>query len=107
MWLTNRTPIDNWAVRLRPPVSLRGTSVGLEVHALSVVAHAVDEVTGEASRTRLCPDHGEISCWLSLVRAPVRVVYEAGSPGGCSGGAGSCRRFVAPAFASAKAKAGV
>ena len=24
------------------------------------------------------------------LRAPVRVVYEAGSPGGCSGGAGSC-----------------
>jgi hypothetical protein len=31
-------------------------------------------VTGEVSRTRLCPDHGEIFCWLSLVRAPVRVV---------------------------------
>ena len=44
------------------------------------------EVTGEVSRARLCPDHGEIFCRLSLVRAPVRVVYEAGSPGG----AGSC-----------------
>ena len=44
MWSTNRMPIDNSAVRVRPPVSLR---------------------------------------------APVRVVYEAGSPGGCSGGAGS------------------
>ena len=46
----------------------------MEVQALSVVAHAVDEVTGEVSRTRLCPDHGEIFCSLSLVRAPVRVV---------------------------------
>jgi hypothetical protein len=90
MWSTNRMPIDNSAVRVRPPVSLRGTRVGLDVHALSVVAHAVDEVTGEVSRARLCPDHGEIFCWLSLVRAPVRVVYEAGSHGGCSGGAGSC-----------------
>jgi transposase len=84
MWSTNRMPIDNSAMR----VSLRGTSVGLDVHALSVVAHAVDEVTGEVSRARLCPDHGEIFCWLSLVRAPVRVVYGAGSPGGCSGGSG-------------------
>jgi hypothetical protein len=45
---------------------------------------------GEVSRARLCPDLGEIFCWLSLARAPVRVVYETGSPGGCSGGAGSC-----------------
>ena len=62
MWSTNRMPIDNSAVRVRRPVSLRGTSVGLDVHALSVVAHAVDEVTGEVSRARLCPDHGEIFC---------------------------------------------
>jgi hypothetical protein len=77
MWSTNRTPIDN-------------SAVGLDVHALWVVAHAVEELTGEVSRTRLCPDHGKIFCWLSLAQAPVRVVYEAGSPGGCSGGAGSC-----------------
>jgi transposase len=61
MWSTNRTPIDN-------------SAVGLDVHALWVVAHAVDELTGEVSRTRLCADHGEIFCWLSLVRSPVRVV---------------------------------
>jgi transposase len=53
----------------------------LDVHALSVVAHAVDEVTGEVSRARLCPDYGEIMCWLSQLRAPVRVVYEAGPTG--------------------------
>jgi hypothetical protein len=40
---------------------------------------------GEVSRARLCPDHGEIFYWLSLMRAPVRVVYEAGSPGGGAG----------------------
>jgi transposase len=62
-------------------VSVQGTSVGLDVHALSVVAHAVDEVTGEVSRARLCPDYGEIMCWLSQLRAPVRVVYEAGPTG--------------------------
>jgi transposase len=62
-------------------VSVQGTSVGLDVYAVSVVAHAVDEVTGEVSRARLCPDHGEIMCWLSQLRAPVRVVYEAGPTG--------------------------
>ena len=62
-------------------MSVQGTSVGLDVHALSVVAHAVDEVTGEVSRARLCPDYGEIMCWLSQLRAPVRVVYEAGPTG--------------------------
>jgi len=45
-------------------VSFNGTSVGLDVHALSVVAHAFDEETGRVERARLCPDHGEILDWL-------------------------------------------
>lgn len=40
-------------------MSFNGTSVGLDVHALSVVAHDVDEETGRVDRARLCPDHGE------------------------------------------------
>ena len=60
---------------------VQGTSVGLDVHALSVVAHAVDEETGKVARARLCPDHGEILGWLHQLRAPVRVAYEAGSNG--------------------------
>jgi transposase len=62
-------------------VIVQGTSVGLDVHALSVVAHAVDEVTGKVSRARLCPDNVEILGWLSQLRAPVRVAYEAGPTG--------------------------
>jgi hypothetical protein len=50
----------------------------LDVHALSVVAHAVDEETGRVERARLCPDHGEILDWLHRLRGPVRVAYEAG-----------------------------
>jgi transposase len=53
----------------------------LDVHALSVVAHAVDEETGRIERARLCPDHGEILDWLHRLRAPVRVAYEAGPTG--------------------------
>ena len=62
-------------------MSSNGTSVGLDVHALSVVAHAVDEKTGRVERARLCPDHGEILRWLSQLQAPVRVAYEAGPTG--------------------------
>ena len=62
-------------------MSFNGTSVGLDVHALSVVAHAVDEETGRVERARLCPDHGEIVAWLHRLRAPVRVAYEAGPTG--------------------------
>ena len=62
-------------------MSVQGTSVGLDVHALSVVAHAVDEETGKIARARLCPDHGEVLGWLHQLRAPVRVAYEAGPTG--------------------------
>jgi transposase len=62
-------------------VIVQGTSVGLDVHALSVVAHAVDEETGKVARARLCPDHGEVLGWLHQLRAPVRVAYEAGPTG--------------------------
>ena len=60
---------------------VQGTSVGLDVHALSVVAHAIDEETGKIARARLCPDHGEVLAWLHQLRAPVRVTYEAGPTG--------------------------
>jgi transposase len=62
-------------------VIVQGTSVGLDVHALSVVAHAVDEETGKIARARLCPDHGEVLGWLHQLRSPVRVTYEAGPTG--------------------------
>lgn len=62
-------------------MSIQGTSVGLDVHAVSVVAHAVDEETGQVARARLCPDHGEILRWLTELATPVRVAYEAGPTG--------------------------
>ena len=56
-------------------MSFNGTSVGLDVHALSVVAHAVDEESGLVERARLCPDHGEVLKWLGQLRGPLRVAY--------------------------------
>ena len=65
----------------RPPAIVQGTTVRLDVHALSVVAHAVDEETGKIARARLCPDHGDVLGWLHQLRAPVRVTYGAGLDG--------------------------
>jgi hypothetical protein len=40
------------------------TSVGLDVHARSVVAAAIDGVTGELIQTRLTPSREHIRSWL-------------------------------------------
>lgn len=57
------------------------TSVGLDVHARSVVACAIDGESGELHRARLSPDHGEIHRWLQGLEGPVAVAYEAGPTG--------------------------
>lgn len=57
------------------------THVGLDVHALTVVACAIDGQTGEISRARLTPDHAEIREWIKALPGPCRVVYEAGPTG--------------------------
>lgn len=59
----------------------QGTSVGLDVHARSVVAHAIDEETGRIVRDRLTPDYTTVIAWLTALTAPVRVAYEAGPTG--------------------------
>jgi transposase len=55
--------------------------VGLDVHARSVVAAAIDGVTGEFIRTRLTPAHEHVRSWLSDLPGPVAVAYEAGPTG--------------------------
>ena len=57
------------------------TSVGLDVHARSVVGCAIDGVSGEVHRARLCPDVGEVTRWVRGLPGPARVVYEAGPTG--------------------------
>lgn len=56
------------------------TSVGLDVHARSVAAHAMDEVTGEVFTSRLTPG-AEVRDWLGRLPGPVAVLYEAGPTG--------------------------
>ena len=57
------------------------TSIGLDVHARSVVACGLDGDTGEVFQRRLCPDHREVLDWISGLPGPVAVTYEAGPTG--------------------------
>lgn len=57
------------------------TSVGLDVHARSVVACGLDRETGAVVERRLTPDHREIVGWIEGLPGPVAVTYEAGPTG--------------------------
>lgn len=62
-------------------MSFQRTSVGLDVHARSVVAAALDAETGEIRRARLTPAHEDLQRWLRELDGPVAVTYEAGPTG--------------------------
>jgi transposase len=55
--------------------------VGLDVHARSVVASAVDGATGEITERRLTPAHDDVAAWINGLPKPVKVTYEAGPTG--------------------------
>jgi transposase len=57
------------------------TSVGLDMHARSVAAAAIDGDTGELFQTRLTPAHDDIRGWIRQLPGPVAVTYEAGPTG--------------------------
>lgn len=57
------------------------TSVGLDVHARSVSAAAIDAVTGEVIQRRLDATNEAVLAWVQQLTGPVRVVYEAGPTG--------------------------
>lgn len=57
------------------------TSVGLDVHARSVAAAAIDGVTGELFQSRLTPSFEHITAWVTGLPGPVAVAYEAGPTG--------------------------
>ena len=57
------------------------TSVGLDVHARSVVGCGLDRETGEVFQRRLTPSREEVSDWIRSLPAPAVVVYEAGPTG--------------------------
>ena len=57
------------------------TSEGLDVHARSVAAAAIDGVTGELFQARLTPSFDHIRSWVQERPGPVAVAYEAGPTG--------------------------
>lgn len=57
------------------------TSVGLDVHARSVVGCGLDVQTGEVLRARLTPAHEDVIGWLRSLPPPVKATYEAGPTG--------------------------
>lgn len=57
------------------------TSVGLDVHARSVAAAAIDGVTGELFQTKLPPGNDRILEWVRGLPGPAAVAYEAGPTG--------------------------
>lgn len=63
------------------PVVFQRTSVGLDVHARSVVACGLDRQTGEVFEQRLTPSHDEITAWIQSLPGPAAAVYEAGPTG--------------------------
>src|SRR4051812_43618582 len=62
-------------------MGLERTSVGLDVHARSVSAAAIDGTTGELIRQRLVPDQRVVIDWVRALPGPAAVTYEAGPTG--------------------------
>jgi transposase len=57
------------------------TFIGLDVHAKSIVACALDTATGEVIRAKMNPDPVAVLAWLQTLAVPVQAVYEAGPTG--------------------------
>ena len=57
------------------------TSVGLDVHARSVAAAAIDGQTGQVFKARLTPVYAEVLDWVGRLPGPCAVVYESGPTG--------------------------
>ena len=77
-----REELASLAPHLREaPVFSERTSVGLDVHARSIVACGLDTVTGKTTQRRLVPSAEAVLHWLRELAAPVAVAYEAGPTG--------------------------
>ena len=62
-------------------MGLERTSVGLDVHARSVSAAAIDGGTGELITKRLVPTAETVIAWVRGLPGPAAVTYEAGPTG--------------------------
>jgi transposase len=62
-------------------VFVERTSVGLDVHARSIAAAAIDTATGEFFKTTLIPQNGVVINWVQGLPGAAAVTYEAGPTG--------------------------
>jgi transposase len=62
-------------------VSVTMTYVGLDVHARSIHAAAIDVMSGELRRARFGGGSDEVVAWLEALPRPLRGCYEAGPTG--------------------------
>ncbi|MGN8027920.1 IS110 family transposase [Microbacterium sp. 22242] len=68
----------------RPLVFIERTAIGLDVHARSVRAAALDTSTGELIEAKLPPGSDAVARWVDAIavqHGPVAAVYEAGPTG--------------------------
>ncbi|MFH8753990.1 IS110 family transposase, partial [Streptomyces rimosus] len=63
------------------PVMFERTYAGLDVHARSVMASAIDGGSGEIRTLRLVPQTDAVLAWVGTLPGPVAVAYEAGPTG--------------------------
>lgn len=63
------------------PVFVERMCVGLDVHARSIVACAIDGEVGEVQTLRLSPKTDAVVEWVGSLPGPVAVTYEAGPTG--------------------------
>jgi transposase len=76
------------------------TYVGLDVHARSTHAAAIDVMTGELRRARFGGGNAEVIGWMAALPQPLRGCYEAGPTGfalyRAAEAAGLCVEVIAP-----------
>jgi transposase len=63
------------------PVMFERTYVGLDVHARSIVAWAIDSHAEEVWALRLSPKTDAVLAWITTLPGPIAVAYEAGPTG--------------------------
>ncbi|MFX1822304.1 IS110 family transposase, partial [Pseudarthrobacter sp. CC4] len=57
------------------------TFIGLDVHAVNVVGHALNPATGEISAHTMAADPAVVLHWIRRFEPGVKVVYESGPTG--------------------------
>ena len=80
-WVAGQMACSAYPHVWEAPMFTERTSVGLDVHALSVRAAGLDTITGQLVQETLTPSPDHVSDWLRRLPQPVATIYEAGPTG--------------------------